>query len=95
MQSPNVTIGLAAHVTADIHAGTIRIEGVVVGDVYAEVSATFHATATIQGNVFSPQLTIQEGAVINGAINPDPATGVTERAAEPRTAPLRAARRAR
>ena len=30
VQSPNVTIGPAARVTADIYAGTIRIEGTVV-----------------------------------------------------------------
>ena len=95
VQSPQVTIGPAAHVSADIHTGTIRIEGVVVGDIHAEVSVTVHATAIIEGNVYCPQVTIQEGATINGAINQDPASRVAEPAREPRTAPLRTARRAR
>ncbi len=99
VQAPNVTIGPAAHVTANVHAGTIRIEGVVVGDIYAELSVVVHATATVQGNVHSPQLTIQEGATINGAINQHAADDAADQAAdrdrEPHLAPLRAARRAR
>ena len=95
VQAPHVTIGPAAHVTAEIHAQHIRIEGVVVGDVYAEVSAVLHATAIVQGCVHSPQLTIQEGAEINGAINHDPADDRVELELKPRVAPLRAARRAR
>ncbi len=75
VQSPVVTIGPAAHVTADIHTRTIRIEGVVVGDIYAEVSVTIHATAIIEGSVNSPQVTIQEGATINGSITRTPDRG--------------------
>lgn len=95
VQSPVVTIGPAAHVTADIYTRTIRIEGVVVGDIYAEVSVIIHATAIIEGSVNSPQVTIQEGATINGSINKDSRSHVAQPAHEPRTAPLRAARRAR
>src|SRR3977135_967586 len=95
VQAPNVTIGPEAHVCAEIHAGTIRIEGVVVGDIYAEVEAIWHATATVEGSVHSPQLTIQEGATINGAINPDAANGAANLGHAPQLAPLRAARRAR
>ncbi len=95
VQAPNVTIGPTAHVTASIHARTIRIEGVVVGNVHAEVSAIVHASATVEGNIYSPQLTIQEGATINGAINQDRADDVSVQHREPQLAPLRAARRAR
>jgi cytoskeletal protein CcmA (bactofilin family) len=95
VQAPNITIGPDAHVTADIHTGTIRIEGVVVGDIYAKVSVTVHATATIEGNVYGPVVSIQEGATINGTIDQNPLAGVEEPAQEPHTAPLRAARRAR
>jgi cytoskeletal protein CcmA (bactofilin family) len=94
VQAPNVTIGPAAHVTADIHTGTIRIEGVVVGNVYADVSAVVHATATVQGSIHSPQLTIQDGATINGAINQLPSEAA-DLEHVPQLAPLRAARRAR
>jgi len=69
VRSPNITIGPAAQVRAQIRAGRIRIEGIVVGDVYAEVSAVVHASATVHGSVHSPLITIHEGANINGAIN--------------------------
>jgi len=77
VRSPNITIGPAAQVRAQIRAGRIRIEGIVVGDVYAEVSAVIHASATVRGNVLSPLITIHEGANVNGAVNQSavPATG--------------------
>lgn len=94
VQAPNITIGPAAQVTAEIHAGTIRIEGSVIGDVYATVSAVIHAAATVQGSIHSPQLTIQDGATINGAINQAAAPAAAERASRPTKAQLRAARSA-
>lgn len=69
VSSPNITIGPTAHVRAQIRAGRIRIEGVVIGDIYAEVSAIIHACATVHGSIHSPLITIREGANINGAVN--------------------------
>jgi cytoskeletal protein CcmA (bactofilin family) len=95
VQSPNITIGPSAHVTADIYAGMLRIEGTVIGDVHAEVSVVIHASATVQGDVCSPQLTIQEGATIEGAINEGPVSADAASTVEIHAAPLRSARRAR
>ena len=95
VQSPNITIGPNAHVTADIYAGVIRIEGTVIGDVHAETSVVIHATATVQGDVRSPQLTIQEGATIDGAVNEGPVSADAASTAQIHAAPLRSARRAR
>ena len=69
VRSPNITVGPAAHVTAEIHADTIRIEGIVIGDVYATVSIVVQSSATVQGRVHCPQITIHDGAMVNGAIN--------------------------
>lgn len=95
VQSPNVTIGPSAHVTADIYARVVRIEGTLIGDVHAEVSVVIHATATVQGDVCSPQLTILEGATIDGAVNEGPVSADAASTAEIHAAPLRSARRAR
>ena len=95
VQSPNVTIGPSAHVTADIYAGVLRIEGTVIGDVHAETSVVIHATATVQGDVRSPQLTIQEGATVDGTVNEGPVSADAASTAEIHAAPLRSARRAR
>ena len=77
VRSPNITIGPAAQVRAHIRAGRVRIEGIVIGDVYAEVCAIIEASATVHGSVHSPQITIREGANVNGAVNQSvvPATG--------------------
>jgi cytoskeletal protein CcmA (bactofilin family) len=95
VQSPNVTIGPSAHVTANIYAGVIRIEGTVIGNVHAETSVVIHATATVQGDVRSPQLTIHEGATIDGTVNEGPVSADAASTAEIHAAPLRSARRAR
>lgn len=95
VQSPAITIGPDAHVTADIYAGTIRIEGVVVGDVHATASVVIHAFAIVQGNVRSPQLTIHEGATVEGLINEGPVAADLASTVENHAAPLRSARRAR
>src|SRR4029079_6575746 len=63
VQAPHVTIGPSAHVSATIHHKNVRIEGVVVGDVYAEISAVVHATAVVQGSVHTPTLTARERAL--------------------------------
>ncbi len=95
VQAPNVTVGPEAHVCAEIHTGTIRIEGVVVGDIFAKVAAIVHASAIVEGSLHCPQLTIQEGATINGAINPNSSIGVEDVEHVPQLAPLRAVRRSR
>jgi hypothetical protein len=49
----------------------------------------------VEGSVHSPQLTIQEGATINGALNLNSSIGVEDVEQMPQLAPLRAARRSR
>jgi cytoskeletal protein CcmA (bactofilin family) len=91
VQAPDITIGPAARVTAQIHAQTIRIEGALSGDVYATVSVVIHSSATVHGNIHSPQVTIQEGALVNGEVSRD-ATPVATGHDELPNLPLPAAR---
>jgi cytoskeletal protein CcmA (bactofilin family) len=69
VKSPRITIGPTALVHAEIHTSHIRIEGVVTGDIYAATGVIVHASATVHGNIHCPQITIQEGAHVNGALN--------------------------
>jgi cytoskeletal protein CcmA (bactofilin family) len=69
LHAPTITIGPSGQVTADIYADTIRIEGTVTGNVYAKVATTLGATATVSGNINSPNVTIREGAIVNGDVN--------------------------
>ena len=64
-----ITIGPKAEVRANIETRTIRIEGVVVGDIHAEISVMVQSSATVRGVISCPVITIREGASINGAAN--------------------------
>jgi cytoskeletal protein CcmA (bactofilin family) len=85
VQAPNITIGPLARVNAQIHAQRIRIEGAVIGDVYAEVAVVIHSSATVRGNIHSPEVTIQEGALVNGEVGRDAAPGAGRGAERPPT----------
>ena len=76
VQAPVITIGPAAEVRADIKTKSIRIEGVVIGDIHAEVSVIVQASATVRGIIHSPVITIREGASINGSASVKPAKQV-------------------
>jgi len=78
VESPHITIGPAARVRAEIRAGRIRIEGHVTGDVHATVSIIVLASATIVGDLHSPEITIREGATLAGAVNLDPAAAAMD-----------------
>jgi cytoskeletal protein CcmA (bactofilin family) len=74
--APNITIGPSGRVTADIYADTIRIEGAITGNVYAQTATILGASAIVSGSINSPNVTIREGAIVNGAVNPSPAPAV-------------------
>jgi cytoskeletal protein CcmA (bactofilin family) len=94
IQAPTITIGPGARVTADVYGKKVRIEGVVVGDIYAEGSVTVQSSARIRGTIHAPSITILEGAEINGGANIQ--VGKTEAARDSgeRVPRARAARRA-
>jgi cytoskeletal protein CcmA (bactofilin family) len=71
LQATEVTVGPKARVEADIHAQSIRIEGVVVGDIHAKVSVIVQSSATVRGAIHCPSITIREGASVNGSANLD------------------------
>lgn len=71
VEAPAITVGPGACVTADLHASTVRIEGVVVGDIHADVAVIVQSSARLRGTIHCPSITILEGAVINGGANVD------------------------
>jgi cytoskeletal protein CcmA (bactofilin family) len=71
VQAPVITIGPSACVKADIDTQSIRIEGVVIGDIRAAVSIIVQASATIRGTIYCPSITIRDGASVNGSANLD------------------------
>jgi cytoskeletal protein CcmA (bactofilin family) len=61
-----VTVGEAAAVEAEIHAREIIIDGIVVGNVSARRQLILRASGRLRGDVETPCLEIEKGAVFNG-----------------------------
>ena len=62
----NLTIGQSAEVNADIIGENITISGRVTGDIIAEKSLKISPPARVVGNIETPSLTVEEGAVLHG-----------------------------
>jgi excisionase family DNA binding protein len=65
----NLTIGENARVKAAITGDRLIIAGKVTGDIRASVSLSIISPAVVQGNVITPQLSVTEGAIIEGQIS--------------------------
>lgn len=65
----NLTIGENAKVTANINGDHIILAGKVTGDIIASRSLSILGAATIRGNIRTPRLGIEEGAILEGHVN--------------------------
>ena len=63
-----LTIGPDGKVKADIHAKSAVVVGHVSGNVSATERIEVQASGIVDGDVRSPRLVVQEGAVLNGAV---------------------------
>ena len=67
--SSNLTIGQEGKLKASIEADHVAIEGSVEGDIAGATSVVVKETANVDGNIFSPTVTLREGATFNGKID--------------------------
>lgn len=65
----NLTIGENARVKANIIGDRIIVAGKVTGDIRASQSLSVVSPAVIQGNLMTPQLSVAEGAIVEGQIS--------------------------
>ena len=63
-----LTIGPEGKIKADIHAKSAVVVGHVSGNVSATERIEVQASGIVDGDVRAPRLVIQEGAVLNGAV---------------------------
>ena len=63
-----LTIGPEGQIKADIHAKSAVVVGHVTGNVSATERIEVQASGIVDGDVRAPRLVVQEGAVLNGAI---------------------------
>jgi cytoskeletal protein CcmA (bactofilin family) len=63
-----LTIGAEGKIKADIHAKSAVLVGHITGNVNATERIEVQASGIVDGDVRAPRLVVQEGAVLNGAI---------------------------
>jgi cytoskeletal protein CcmA (bactofilin family) len=64
-------IGQSGILKADIRARNVVIEGEVEGDIYGSESVSIRETAKVRGNIFTPKVSISEGAHFKGGVDMD------------------------
>ena len=63
-----LTIGPEGKIKADVHAKSAVVVGHVTGNVSATERIEVQASGIVDGDVRAPRLVVQEGAVLNGAV---------------------------
>ncbi len=76
-----LVVGEQAKVDADIACGTVIVEGEVNGDVVASAAVELRRTATVRGDVETPALAVERGAVFDGASRRPGGTASSDRRA--------------
>lgn len=64
-----VLVGKEGRVRALIHAQSVRIEGQVDGDIHGDDFVELIKGANVTGNIFSPCVSIEKGALFNGTVS--------------------------
>lgn len=67
--SSNLTIGPDGKVAADVQAEYIEVEGQVRGDLKGNKSVVVRHSADVEGNIYSPSVSVHEGSTFNGKID--------------------------
>jgi cytoskeletal protein CcmA (bactofilin family) len=69
LHAHGVAIGTTGRVRGDIHAVMIRVEGEVVGDLFAQAQVRVCYLAKVRGNITAPNIIIEEGASFEGQVS--------------------------
>jgi cytoskeletal protein CcmA (bactofilin family) len=72
VRNHHVVIGTHANIQADVHAKTITVRGTASGTLTASDRIEIGETASIQGNITAPRLTIADGATVEGLVQTGP-----------------------
>jgi cytoskeletal protein CcmA (bactofilin family) len=74
IELPNnqLTIGSNGNVKADLSAKSVVVIGKVAGNVTGVERVQIEGTGSVQGDVRTPRLVVQEGAILNGSVEMGP-----------------------
>jgi len=76
-----LVVGEAARIDADITCGTIIVHGEVNGNIQAKTGVEIHRAGKVRGDLETPSLMIERGALFQGASRMEPATKSSTRMA--------------
>lgn len=86
-----LTVGANGRLKAQIVAKSIIVIGQVIGDLTATERIEIQATGVVEGDIRAPRLTVQEGAVLKGAVDMSAASSDAAKPAKPPQAQPQAA----
>jgi cytoskeletal protein CcmA (bactofilin family) len=69
LRDRNLTIGSDAYIQGDITAKSVTVHGAVVGTITATDAVRIRHTGSVEGNITSERLALDDGAVVNGRVN--------------------------
>jgi cytoskeletal protein CcmA (bactofilin family) len=69
LKQHNVTVGPEGRVKANIAGRTVTIEGEVNGDVRGQEQVALRASSTVNGDIVSPRVVLEDGASFLGSID--------------------------
>jgi cytoskeletal protein CcmA (bactofilin family) len=64
-----LVVGETGVIEADIHSQTVIVSGTIHGNLVAAKRVVMHKSARVDGDVETPSLVMEEGAVLNGKLN--------------------------
>ena len=68
----DVTLGVNAHVKANVRGGNVTVAGQLIGDIHATGEAVIRETGQVEGDITSAGLAIVSGAVFSGRSHMQP-----------------------
>ena len=72
LKGHNVIIGKNGRVNANIEANNIVVEGELNGDMNGDEKVIIRETGNVHGNIVSPRVTLEDGAMFKGSIEMEP-----------------------
>jgi len=85
-----VTVGQAGEVNADVSAKIVRVAGKVTGDLTAKEKVVINSTGNVRGNIITPRMLLEDGAIFKGSIDMDPGESVVSSSSRTQVKPAAA-----
>jgi cytoskeletal protein CcmA (bactofilin family) len=73
LRGHQLTVGSAAQLNSEIHAGEVVVYGKVVGNVHARDRVDVKTNGSVVGDISTARISIEDGAHFKGRIEIDPA----------------------